>query len=97
MEEAAKHLSGVEWCSDSYSAIEGADVLLLITEWNEFRALDLPRVKGLLKRPLVVDLRNVYRPSEMVAAGFEYHSIGRPGRALAAAVAEDGQGELAAR
>jgi UDPglucose 6-dehydrogenase len=53
--------------------------LVLITEWNEFRALDLARVRRLLARPLVIDLRNIYPPEEMRAAGLEYHSIGRPG------------------
>ena len=77
MTEAKKHLDGVEWCDGAYEAIQGADVLVILTEWNEFRALDLPRVLDLMKRPIVVDLRNVYRPSEMAAAGFTYHSIGR--------------------
>jgi UDPglucose 6-dehydrogenase len=51
--------------------------LIILTEWNQFRALDLDRVKGLLRRPLMVDLRNIYEPSEMAAAGFNYHCIGR--------------------
>jgi UDPglucose 6-dehydrogenase len=55
----------------------GADALVLITEWNAFRALDLGRVKSLLRTPLVIDLRNIYRPEEMSAAGLAYHSIGR--------------------
>jgi UDPglucose 6-dehydrogenase len=78
MHEAAKLLPDVEWCQDAYEAISGADALLLLTEWNEFRALDLPRVRSLLKRPIVVDLRNVYRREEMQAVGMTYHSIGRP-------------------
>jgi UDPglucose 6-dehydrogenase len=52
--------------------------LVLITEWNEFRGLDLTRVKQLMNRPLVIDLRNIYNPAEMRAAGLDYHSIGRP-------------------
>ena len=56
----------------------GADALVLITEWNEFRGLDLARVKSLLRRPLVVDLRNIYKPEEMAAAGLCYFSVGRP-------------------
>jgi UDPglucose 6-dehydrogenase len=57
--------------------MKGADALVLITEWNAFRALDLGRVRQLLNRPLVIDLRNIYRPEEMRAAGLQYHSIGR--------------------
>jgi UDPglucose 6-dehydrogenase len=58
----------------------GADALILVTEWNEFRALDLGRVKALLRQPLVIDLRNIYQPDEMTLAGLAYHSIGRPAR-----------------
>jgi UDPglucose 6-dehydrogenase len=54
-----------------------ADALVLLTEWNEFRALDLSRIRELLRKPVMVDLRNVYQPDEMTAAGFIYHSIGR--------------------
>lgn len=78
MHEAGKLLPGVEWCDDAYQAVAGADVLLLLTEWNEFRALDLQRVRDLLARPIVVDLRNVYRRDEMQAVGLAYYSIGRP-------------------
>ena len=78
MEEAARLLDGVVLCEDAYHAMEGADALVIVTEWNAFRALDLERVKSLLKRPVMVDLRNIYRPADMAAAGFEYHSIGRP-------------------
>jgi UDPglucose 6-dehydrogenase len=62
------------------TAIADAKAPVLLTEWNEFRAFDLARVARLLKRPLVVDLRNVYRPAEMEAAGLSYFSIGRPAR-----------------
>ncbi len=61
-----------------YDAAEGADGVVIVTEWNQFRALELPRLRELLKRPLVVDLRNIYEPVKMAAAGFEYFSIGRP-------------------
>jgi UDPglucose 6-dehydrogenase len=71
--------------------MRGADAAVLLTEWNEFRALDLERVKSLLKSPTLIDLRNVYKPGEMAAAGFFYFSIGRrpvePGRAGLRAVA----------
>jgi UDPglucose 6-dehydrogenase len=60
--------------------MEGADALILLTEWNEFRGLDLGRVKGLLASPLVIDLRNIYQPQEMAVAGLSYLSIGRTAR-----------------
>jgi UDPglucose 6-dehydrogenase len=78
MHEAQKLLKDISWCSDAYDVATGADVLVLVTEWNQFRALDLPRLKTLLKQPLLVDLRNVYKPTEMKQAGFTYHSVGRP-------------------
>ena len=78
MEEARRVLDGVLWCRDSYDAMADADVLVILTEWNEFRALDLTRVKGLMKTPLIVDLRNIYEPGEVTAAGFRYVSVGRP-------------------
>jgi UDPglucose 6-dehydrogenase len=78
IEEARKLMPDLDYCSDAYQAMEGADALILITEWNEFRALDLGRVKALLRQPVVVDLRNIYQPDEMIAAGLLYHSIGRP-------------------
>ncbi|ANK82171.1 MAG: UDP-glucose 6-dehydrogenase [Rhizobiales bacterium NRL2] len=77
MDEAAKLLDGVTWCEDAYDAMEGADAVAILTEWNIFRALDLDRVKKLLKRPVMVDLRNIYTLDEMRAAGFRYVSIGR--------------------
>lgn len=78
MDEAKKLLKDVTWCEDAYDVASGSDVLVLVTEWNQFRALDLPRLKTLLKQPLLVDLRNVYKPAEMKQAGFTYHSVGRP-------------------
>jgi len=78
IEEARKLMPDLDYCGDAYQTMEGADALILITEWNEFRALDLDRVKSLLRQPVVVDLRNVYQPDEMIAAGLSYHSIGRP-------------------
>ncbi len=78
MHEAAKLLPGVEWVDDAYKAVEGADVAAILTEWNEFRALQLPRVAELMNQPVLVDLRNVYNLADMAQAGFEYHSIGRP-------------------
>jgi UDPglucose 6-dehydrogenase len=76
MSEAKKHLS-CEMSEDAYAALEGADGVVIVTEWNEFRALDLERVKALLKKPLMVDLRNIYKPDELARAGFTYVSVGR--------------------
>src|SRR5436309_1204463 len=78
IDEARKLMPDLEYCGDAYQTMEGADALVLITEWNQFRALDLDRVKSLLRQPVVIDLRNIYHPDEMIAAGFTYHSIGRP-------------------
>ena len=78
MEEAKKLLNGMEWCETAYEAMENADALVILTEWNEFRLLDLERCKTLLSRPLMIDLRNIYDPSAMAAAGIEYKCIGRP-------------------
>ncbi len=71
------HVGGRERLA--YDAIKGADALVIVTEWNEFRALDLGRIKSLMKAPVMVDLRNIYNPDEMAAAGFRYTCIGRPG------------------
>lgn len=79
MHEAGKTLTEVDFCDGPYHAVDGADAMVLITEWDQFRALDLDRVKKLLKAPIVVDLRNVYQPSDMERRGFDYHSVGRPG------------------
>ena len=68
----------VDFCATPYLAAEGADGVVIVTEWNEFRALELGRLKQLLNRPLIVDLRNIYEPAKMSAAGFDYISVGRP-------------------
>ncbi|MDB5459625.1 MAG: UDP-glucose 6-dehydrogenase [Caulobacteraceae bacterium] len=75
--EARQLLRDVEFKAGPYEAAENADVLVILTEWDQFRALDLDRVKLLMRRALVVDLRNIYRPAEMKARGFEYKSVGR--------------------
>jgi len=75
--EARQMLAEVDFKDDPYAAAEGADVLVIITEWDQFRALDLERVKQLMREPLVVDLRNIYRAAEMTAHGFRYVSVGR--------------------
>ena len=78
MDEARKLMPDLEYCRDAYDTMQDADALVLVTEWNEYRALDLDRAKSLLRQPLLIDLRNIYKPDEMAAAGFAYHSIGRP-------------------
>jgi UDPglucose 6-dehydrogenase len=77
MKNAEPHIAPAVLCKDAYEACDGADALVLMTEWNQFRMLDLERIKRLLRRPLVVDLRNVYEPGPMRAAGFEYACVGR--------------------
>ena len=77
METAAPFVPDVTMCQDAYGACKGADVLVILTEWNQFRMLDLGRVKELLRRPVIVDARNIYDPEPMRAAGFKYCGIGR--------------------
>ena len=78
MEEAKKLMNGIEYCEGAYETMTGADALVILTEWNAFRALDFARVKAALKVPVLIDLRNIYDPAEMLAAGFDYSCIGRP-------------------
>jgi len=77
MEQARPLLPEVTMCDDPYAAIDGADVIVIVTEWDAFRALDLKRVKELAAAPVLVDLRNIYNPDDMRAAGFTYLSVGR--------------------
>ena len=83
-------LPEVVFCDNAYEAAEGADAVVILTEWNQFRKLEPERLQRRMRWPLVIDLRNVYEPAKMAAAGFEYVSIGRPeGRpALKTAAAE---------
>src|SRR5579864_504477 len=78
MEQARKELPDIEYCDDPYLCARGADALVVVTEWTQYRALDLDRLKSELAHPVVVDLRNVYRPEDMAAHGFVYESVGRP-------------------
>jgi UDPglucose 6-dehydrogenase len=77
MVEARKLMPQLETASDPYACIEGADAMLILTEWDQFRALDLDRVKKTLRSPIVIDLRNIYRPAELAAKGLSYVSVGR--------------------
>ncbi|MEN3930011.1 UDP-glucose/GDP-mannose dehydrogenase family protein [Microvirga sp. W0021] len=77
VEQAKQVLTNIDYAPDPYSCLEGADAVAIITEWDAFRALDLKRVKTLLKSPTLIDLRNIYRPDEMQRQGFHYVSVGR--------------------
>jgi UDPglucose 6-dehydrogenase len=77
MEEAQKVLRDVTYCIGPYEAAEGSHAIVLLTEWNQFRLLDLKRIKGLLKEPVFIDLRNVYEPPQMRELGFRYCGVGR--------------------
>ena len=83
MAEARPLLPDVTWCDDAYDAVLDADAVAILTEWNQFRNLDLDRVKALLKSPVFIDFRNIYNPRDMADAGFTYTSIGRPLEAIA--------------
>ncbi len=78
MHEAEKMLPGITYCVDAYDTMKEADAVVILTEWNQFRNLDIKRMKTLLKAPVMVDLRNVYNPADMKAAGFSYTCVGRP-------------------
>jgi len=78
--EGERLLPGVTWCSDCYEAITGADAIVLLTEWNQFRGLDLERARSLVRQPVLVDLRNVFDPERASRAGFAYTGVGRPAR-----------------
>jgi UDPglucose 6-dehydrogenase len=77
MDNARRELKGVAFCEDPYQAAEGCDALVLATEWNEFRKLDLALLREKLAAPVLVDLRNVYEPAEMAKEGFRYVGVGR--------------------
>ncbi len=78
MTEAAKLMPEVTWCEDAYSALEGASAMVILTEWNQFRGLDLERAKQVMREPRIIDLRNIYDPAQVMRAGFSYTCIGRP-------------------
>ena len=77
MDEAKKLMPDLDYREDAYDAIAGADALVILTEWNSYRALDLKRIKTIMRPPTIVDLRNIYRPDEMAQLGFRYASLGR--------------------
>jgi UDPglucose 6-dehydrogenase len=77
MTQAAKILPDIEYAADEYDAVQGAEVLVFVTEWNQFRALDMTRIRDLMKTPRIADLRNIYEPEDMRELGFEYVGVGR--------------------
>jgi UDPglucose 6-dehydrogenase len=79
MDQAKKEMPGLEYCNDAYACATGADALVIVTEWEQFRALDLPKLKSIMKQSVIIDLRNIYRPDEMTEHGFVYESVGRAG------------------
>jgi UDPglucose 6-dehydrogenase len=78
MEQAKHFMSGVTFCKDAYNCAAGASALVIVTEWSQFRALDFERLKTIMQRPVLVDLRNIYRAEEVARYGFAYESVGRP-------------------
>jgi UDPglucose 6-dehydrogenase len=77
MESARRFLTDVEYCEDEYEAARGSDGLVVVTEWNQFRRLDMDRLKQLMREPNIIDLRNLYEPETMRSAGFKYLAMGR--------------------
>jgi UDPglucose 6-dehydrogenase len=77
VEQAKLVLSGIDYASNPYTCMEGADALVIVTEWEQFRALDMRRIKELLRQPLIIDLRNIYAPDEVRRHGLQYVSVGR--------------------
>src|SRR3954447_19455151 len=77
MEQARRELPDIEYCDDPYDCLKGVDAMVIVTEWVQYRALDLDRIKAEMAQPVVVDLRNIYRAEDMAAQGFTYESIGR--------------------
>jgi UDPglucose 6-dehydrogenase len=78
MDQARLELPDITYCDSPYACAADAHALVIVTEWEQFRALDLPRLKKGMAQPVIVDLRNVYRPDEMAEHGFVYASVGRP-------------------
>jgi len=79
MEHAKQYLPDIAFARDPYTCAEAADALVIVTEWEQFRALDLDRLKQVMNTPVLVDLRNIYQPAEVRRHGFTYESVGRPG------------------
>lgn len=82
MAAAQKILPNIQYCPNAYDVCKGSNALVIFTEWNEFRRLDLLRIKSLLRKPVMIDCRNIYEPAEVTALGFKYHGVGRAERTL---------------
>jgi UDPglucose 6-dehydrogenase len=78
MEQARALMPDLTYCDDAWSCLAGADVAAVLTEWSEFRVLDPNQIRQVMRQPVLVDLRNIYDPSAMRAAGLVYSSVGRP-------------------
>jgi UDPglucose 6-dehydrogenase len=92
MQTARIDMPDIEYCDDAYACANNADALVIVTEWTQFRALDLRRLKRQMAHPVIVDLRNIYRPDEMAAHGFNYDSIGRRSVGKLGIIRESGDG-----
>ncbi len=77
MEEAKKFLDDIEYCNDPYGVADGSDALVILTEWNQFRSLEINKIKSLLRKPVVIDLKNIYDPKKMKEMGIRYTGVGR--------------------
>jgi UDPglucose 6-dehydrogenase len=78
MEQARRELPDIDYFDDPYLCVKGADAMVVVTEWVQYRTFDLARLRAEMAQPVVVDLRNIYRPEDMTAHGFVYESVGRP-------------------
>ena len=81
MDNAARVIPNIDLCGDAYDTAAGCDAVIVVTEWNEFKNIDLERLKSLMHQPLIIDGRNLYAPEVMARYGFTYHSVGRPAAA----------------
>jgi UDPglucose 6-dehydrogenase len=77
MDEAKKFLNNVEYCNDPYEVANNSDALVILTEWNQIRNLDIDKIRDLLKRPILIDMKNIYDPKKIKAAGIRYTGVGR--------------------
>jgi UDPglucose 6-dehydrogenase len=77
MDNAKKLMPDLVYCNDTYEVADGSDAMIFITEWNQFRSLDLDKIKSLMNSPIIIDLRNIYHPEKMREKGFQYTSVGR--------------------
>ena len=96
-EKAKAVLPNINYCADPYQAAQGADAILIVTEWDEFRHLDWKRLLSVVEQPLVIDGRNMFSPEEISGHGFRYISVGRAAAVPSAAGVADGKGYRSAQ